>query len=397
MRIEEIKLREIYTSNAARTLEVEMFSGGQPFRAQIPAGESRGSGEAKALTPEEAAESWAKLRPQLLGLDFRSVSELDQLLLHADGTPDKSKFGGNVILGVSLAGARALASEEKKELWQSLAEEFFPGGTKEAPPRIYANFVEGGAHAQSGLALQEYLVISDREGPLAEKIALMIELYRKTGGAIGPRLAGSVLPLGVEGGYAVNWRDDLEPLSMLEQLISDTKAAAGFRLGLDAAASNFFRNGRYRIGGGERSAEELAEVYAGYFGRVPALVAIEDPFAENDPASFAALRVKFPDKLIIGDDLTTTNPFLIEQYAGQGAMNGVIIKANQIGTVSETCKALALSKKLGLARIVSHRGEETGDAFLVHLAKASGAEGVKIGAPIRERILKYNELLRLYS
>ena len=383
-------MREIFTSAGKPTVEVGVVVKSHAFLAQIPSGESRGGREAAVLSMAEAQTGWRSIQTRVIGADFKYLKEWDGFLLRLDGTPDKSKLGGNIILGLSLAFARALAFSENKELWQVLREEFFAGEKEGVKPLIFANLIEGGVHAQDNLALQEYMVVKEMGDSSAKSVEELVNLYKKLGENLRRKNKLENIPLGTEGGYMLDFKDDFEPLAVLSGMVQDENLA------LDAAANSFHKDGKYVVDEKKMSAAELAEVYAGYFAKEPKLISIEDPFAENDVAGFQLLRERLPDKWIVGDDLTVTNPDLIKKYAQAGAINAVIIKANQIGSLSEACAAMKLAKELGLKRIVSHRGEETEDVFLVHLAKAGNAEAVKIGAPARERILKYDEVLRLY-
>lgn len=203
--------------------------------------------------------------------------------------------------------------------------------------------------------------------------------------------SGKPVPLGDEGGYAGTFKDNFEPLAVLGKMI-EKKKARNFELALDVAASNFSAGKAYKFGGKKMDAAELGKIYANYAKKADRLMSIEDPFSENDEDGWKAFK---RSTWVIGDDLTTTNPGEIELHAQ--VISGVIVKPNQIGTVSESCAAIRTAKKLGLKTIVSHRSGETGDVFILHLAKAAGADGVKIGAPARERIIKFNEFIRLYD
>ncbi len=388
MKIEKVILRKIFTSKGEPTLEAGLKVDDRFFSAQVPAGESRGGGEARTLPFEEAMVRWDKAKLRLEGEKFGSIRELDEFLVRLDGIKDKSNLGGNVILGISIAFVRALADKRRLAEWEVIREEFFPWGVVEKQPLIFANFLEGGTHAKNNLAVQEYLVIAETDSGMEDAVSGLVAFYRELGERLARERGVKVLPIGDEGGYVMDFENDFAPLAAL--------AKPGFRLGLDAAANGFHSDGKYEFEGGNKSSEEMVGVYSGYFRKSDLLFSIEDPFAETDAVGFKDLRQKFPDKFIVGDDLTVTNAALIDEYGDKGAISAVIIKPNQAGTVTETCAAIHAARKHGVSVIVSHRGQETGDCFIIHLAKAAGADGVKIGAPARERILKYNELLRLY-
>ena len=402
MRIKDIVVREILDTRGDKTIEVSVTDEDlRSFYAQIPSGRSRGKNEAAVLPPQEAESAAAKIERAVQGADFDSVEALDKKLLTLDGTPNKEKLGGNVMLGVSLAFARALAFERKEELWQVLSDEFFGGKKFPGRPLIFSNLVNGGQHAQDGLPIQEYMVVVRPRGSYVKTVGKLLKFYELLGDTLRRKTGEEELPLGDEGGYAIPFEDAFGPLQVLQDLITENNLGDQFRLGLDAAASSFYDRGAYDFGGLKLDAETLRRTYEDWFDWAPELLSIEDPFDENKPEDFAALRkalAGFTDeKWVVGDDLTVTNPTRIKKYAGEGALNAVIIKANQVGTLTETCEAMRLAASLGVKRIVSHRSGETEDNFLIHLAKASGAEGVKIGAPHESRMSKYNELLRLYA
>ncbi len=396
MKIDKIDIRPVWNSSARPALEVTLVSQKYPGRATLPSGQSRGGGEAAVLDCEAARKIWPELERQLVGRDFDGIRDLDQFLLHLDGTRDKSRLGGNVLLGLSLAFARALAARAGVPFWQVLRNEFFPAEKGATFPVILANFLEGGAHAPGQVAFQEYLVLADTSAGPVETVARLVALYHALGVALGKKTKGKPLPLGAEAGYVFPFRDESQPLAALRDLLRSLGADQAFRLGIDCAANRFASGRGYVLGGVRLSPAALLKRYAELL-KEPLLSYLEDPFREDDPGSFAKLRAAFPERWITGDDLTVTNADLIRKYGRKNALKAVIIKANQAGSLSETCAALRAAKAEGLARILSHRGEETEDCFLVHIARAANAEGLKIGPPVRERVLKYNEFLRLYS
>lgn len=417
MKLKEINVREIFDSRGDATLEFELRGNGNMVRASIPAGRSRGKNEVIALDYKKAKNALAALKKKLVGAPFSSIKNFDQALLAYDGSRRKEKIGGNVALGLSIAFTKLLAG--KKEPWEVIQKEFFKREalTSEVPnidasrmdaakrhwtsevqtlnlkgskkPVIFSNFIEGGAHAKNNLAIQEYLVVARPKGTMQSAIQKLIALYRK--------LNMRRLPIGDEGGIDEQFKNNFEPIQILDKLIRSEGLENEFGIGLDAAANHFQKNGEYILDGKTYEREELKKVYKSYKEKSDLLYSIEDPFGENDTEGFRELQGENKNLLIIGDDLTTTNPETIEKAAKEKLITGVIIKPNQIGTVTETCEAIQVAKKYGLKTIISHRAGETEDVFIIQLAKASGADGVKIGAPFRERILKYNELLRLYE
>lgn len=388
MRLRNLQVSQIYDSRAEATLEVTVTNqrGGE-FFAEVASGRSRGVHEAAVLDFNEALAIIERISSDLEAKDFSSPEEFDQFLVETVGGRN------NLTSGASVAAARAFAESEQKPLWQYLADVFFSGERALVPPRIFANLVNGGVHTKNNLAIQEYLLIVRADGSLSHAVADLIRIYKE----LGKRFFNSRVILGDEGGFAPDFTSDLEPLKILDEAAEASVQSEYLELGIDAAASNFYQDGKYQLGGESLEAPELAALYAEYSQKLPRLVSFEDPFAENDLEGFQLLRRNLPDALVVGDDLTVTDATLIEKYAEGGLVNGVIIKPNQIGTVSDTCRAILTAHKRHLKTIVSHRSGETADDFIIELARAGGVYGVKIGAPIRERIYKYNTLLRLYS
>lgn len=393
MNIKNITIRKIFDSRGEPTIEVR---GRNPLVfASVPSGKSRGSREAKIFSFRDAAASVKKIVKKFGGRNFASARELDMALIRLDSTINKSKLGGNVTLAISMFGARTLAAERGSELWQVLRDEFFMG-TKDQAPFIFSNLINGGAHAANNLDIQEYMIVMKPGKSSAESIETLVRVYRELGNFLRKTRKIQNIPIGDEGGYSLNFRSNFEPIAILERVIKKLDLENRFLLALDAAASGFSRNGAYRFGGKRLSSEKLLREYARYFKKSKQLFSIEDPFAERDMGGFQLIREKLPDAWIVGDDLTATSSAVIQKCAHEEAINAVIIKPNQIGTVSEACEAISVAKKHKLKTIVSHRSGETEDNFIIHLAKAAGADGVKIGAPTRERISKFNELARIY-
>ncbi len=418
MNIKNITIRQVFDSRGEPTIEVR---GGNPLiSASVPSGKSKGSREAKVFSFRDAVSSVKRISKKIGGRNFASVRELDMALILLDGTENKAKLGGNVTLAISMFGVRALAAERGQEVWQVLREEFFKGAKDEAP-FIFSNLINGGAHAANNLDIQEYMAVvrPARVGSrgIAEGIKALVRFYKELGIFFMKTRGIETIPIGDEGGYSLNFRSDFEPIAVLEKLIKKLRLENRFLLALDAAASGFSLpaglsakdlstagalrggggNGAYRFGGQRFSSEKLLGEYARYFKKSKQLFSIEDPFSERDMSGFKLIREKLPSSWVVGDDLTVTSPAVIQKCAHEEAINAVIIKPNQIGTVSEACEAIVVAKKHKLKTIVSHRSGETDDNFIIHLAKAAGADGVKIGAPVRERMSKFNEMMRIYG
>lgn len=399
MSIENIFLSQIFDSRGNPTIEVGVQDPeGRIFFASVPSGKSRGTHEASVFTFEQAAVAREEIMSHVSGKEYASVAALDKALVALDGTENKSKLGGNLMLGISVAFARANAFRKKKLLWEFLRDEFFEGVQEKWKPLIFSNLINGGAHAENNLDVQEYMVVvKTGNAPFRESVSELIGFYKDLGRFLEETKEVLPIAIGDEGGYSLNFKDNFEPIHILEERIRALHKEDRFTIGLDAAASNFYRNGMYVFGGKKFSTELLNEVYVEYFKKSKLLCTIEDPFDETDEKGFGMILESLNDKWVVGDDLTTTHSKLIERFAEQKRIKGVIIKPNQIGTVSEACAAMRVAKKHGVKTIVSHRSGETDDTFIIHLAKAGAADGVKIGAPVRERITKFNELIRVFG
>lgn len=399
MRIANILLEKIFDSRGNPTIEVGVQSeSGHIFYASVPAGKSRGTREAAVLAFPEALVAKNEIMARVAGKDFTSVAALDNALIALDGTENKSRLGGNLLLAVSIGFARCLAFSNGKPLWLALREEFFKGVEERHRPLVFSNLINGGAHAENDLDIQEYMVVM-RTGEEAFRttVPILIDLYRDVGRFLEGTKKARPLAIGDEGGYSLNFADNFEPIHILEERIRATGNEGRFTIGLDAAASEFFKDGVYVFGGKKFDTASLSEVYAEYFKRSKLLCTIEDPFEERDEKGFGTLCASLGGKWVVGDDLTTTHPDLIERYGKKKDINAVIIKPNQIGTVSEACAAITAARQADVRTIVSHRSGETDDTFIIHLAKAGATDGVKIGAPARERMTKFNELIRVFA
>lgn len=397
MLIKDLKIEKIFDSRGNPTIEAVIFNeSGAEFKGAVPSGKSRGSREAYVADFSDAKNVVDEIiKPHCVENNFSSIREFDDYLIKLDGTANKKKLGGNVILALSIAFTRALASEQQKLAWQVVREEFFFDIEGSTLPMIFSNLINGGAHADSNLDIQEYMVVAKPIGSISEIVERVSGLYKKLGEYLKKEYKLEHLVFGDEAGYVLDMKSNFDPIRILEDLINSEKFEKEFSIGLDVAASNFYKNDHYKWEGKNISAEQLEDVYFDYFNKSKMLYSIEDPFEENDGESFRKLKSEAAGKLIVGDDLTTTNPERIAESAD--AINGVIIKPNQIGSVSETCDAILKARKNEMKVIISHRSGETDDNFIIHLAKASDADGVKIGAPARERMSKYNELISLYE
>ncbi|MGC9603327.1 MAG: hypothetical protein ABSF47_02555 [Minisyncoccia bacterium] len=399
MKIKSIEIKEILDSRGEPTIEVNVTGeNNESTSAQIPSGKSRGKNEAAVLKPAEAGHVLEKtIKPNIADRNFESIGELDAFLIALDGTDNKERLGGNLILGISIAFARLMAKQQEKELWQVLNEEFFEGKKYYEKPLIFSNLINGGAHAKNNLDIQEYMVVVRPYPSYKMAIRELEDFYAKLGDFLKEKFKLEKLALGDEGGYSLKFSNNFEPIEVLSEMIEKFDITKIFSIALDCAANGFYKDGLYSFGKQKLNFMEMAEIYRVYFQTVPLLVSIEDPFAEDDHAGFKRLHSLYKNKLVVGDDLAVTNPLVIEEAVKEKLMSGVIIKPNQVGTVTETCEAMKIAHVNGLKTIVSHRSGEENDPFIIHFAKAGGAYGVKIGAPVPSRISKYIELERLYG
>lgn len=399
MRIKDISVKEIKDSRGESTIEVDVAGeNGNVCFSQIPSGKSRGKNEVAILRPTEAKRALEeKIKPNVIGQEFNSIRELDDFLISLDGTDRKEKLGGNLVLGISIAFARLTAKIQKKELWQVLNDEFFGGEVHQNKPLIFSNLINGGVHAKNNLDIQECMVVVKTHSSYKESVKSLKDFYVKLGDVLKNKFRLGKLSLGDEGGYSLEFANNLEPVLVLAEAIKENDFRKIFSIALDAAANGFYEDGVYNFDGRKLDTGKMIETYRRYFETIPLLVSIEDPFAEDDPEGFKKLQLILDGKLVVGDDLTVTNPITIKKVAEDKLISGVIIKPNQIGTVTETCEAMRVAHANGIKTIVSHRSGEVEDPFIIHFARAGGAYGVKIGAPVESRMSKFRELEKIYG
>ncbi|HEC30411.1 MAG TPA: phosphopyruvate hydratase [Candidatus Yonathbacteria bacterium] len=395
MKITECNAKQILDSRGNPTIEVVLKSAKHKATASVPSGKSAGSKE--AFEKRDADGKGVKsaiagiseiIAPALLKKDFENPEEVDKLMLELDGTPNKENLGANAILAVSIATTKLFAMEANIHLWKYIA---YINKTTPKAPRLYMNVMNGGVHADFCLPFQEYIVVAGGES--------MHDMYRNASdiftklGTILERETNQPVPLGDEGGYAVSLEGVARPFEILATLVSDDTHTS---IAIDAAASEFYRDGVYEFSGELYAQDTLLNLYGDLVGEY-GLRSIEDPFAEGDMEGFQDIVAEIGDRaLIVADDLTVTNPGIIEEMAQKKAANAIIIKPNQIGTLSQTYKAVKLARDAGWRIIVSHRSGETKDSFIADLAYGLGAFGIKVGAPTQEeRVVKYERLLEI--
>ncbi len=380
-----------------------VLTNGAEARASVPQGKSTGSAEAVALPAAEAVHNIIKtIAPKVCELEFKDQAALDAALIKLDGTGNKSKLGANAILATSIAFLRASAVATGAPLWRHVRDIYEEAGTVRgghgtkahtrsskgthpAHPRLFINMINGGLHAGNDLHFQEYLVIPNCS-TIKESVEVGTAIYHALGELLVRRKGKAAVNLGDEGGYAPDFKSDIEPLRFLAATAKKLKLSKKVDFGLDAAATDIT----------SLDHKELQALYPKLL-RQHGLAYLEDPFDEEDFLSFAALTMRFGmHTLIAGDDLTTTNLFRMEHAHAEGSVNAIIIKPNQIGTVSEALDAARTARKYNWAVIASHRSGETNDDFIADFAYGIRADGLKLGAPARgERIAKYNRLLEI--
>jgi enolase len=402
--IEQVGAREILDSRGNPTVEVELaLTDGTFARAAVPSGASTGEHEAVELRDggtryggkgvHKAVEAVLdEIAPAVIGLSADDQRLVDQALVDLDGTPDKSRLGANAILGVSLAVAKAAAESAGLPLFR-----YVGGPNAHVLPVPMMNIVNGGAHADTGVDVQEFMVAPIGAPNFKESLRWGAEVYHSLKSVL--KKQGLATGLGDEGGFAPDVAGTKAALDLILSAIEDTgfKAGTDVALALDVAATEFFTDGTgYSFEKETRSAEQMSQFYAGLLDSYP-LVSIEDPLSEDDWDGWVALTSAIGDRVqLVGDDLFVTNPERLEEGIERGAANALLVKVNQIGTLTETLDAVALAHNSGYRTMMSHRSGETEDTTIADLAVAVGSGQIKTGAPARsERVAKYNQLLRI--
>lgn len=388
MKINNIKLNIIPDSRGKDTLEVEMELDGISVTASVPSGKSTGKGEAVSLPPQQALEKIDWIKSQIKGYEFSTLDQFDNLLITLDGTEDKSSLGANLILSLSIAFTKLLAKRGNLETFELISR---ISGNQSKLPLCFFNLINGGAHAVNSLPFQEYIFIPQTNSP-KESLEQVMMAIKSLGEKIQKKYGQ--LKQGDEGGYIVPDKDPEIGLKILQEVMEEVNVKAN--LALDVAASTFYEDGKYNIGDKSMSPKELLSYYQLLATHYP-LLSIEDPFVEDDWEGFTSITKELGEKIwVIGDDLTTTNVKRIKEAEGKNAANGVIIKPNQIGTLSEAIQAANLAKSYGWKIIVSHRSGETMDTFIADLAAGLSADGLKSGCPLqKERLVKYQRLIEI--
>jgi len=404
--IDRLQARQILDSRGNPTIEVDcMLSDGTFGRAAVPSGASTGSHEALELRDEKkdvyggksvlkaVANVQGPIFSILRGKPVADQRTVDQAMLDLDGTPNKASLGANAILGVSMAVCRARAVSEKRPLWQSLAEQFDVPNPHILPVPLM-NVINGGAHADSGLSFQECMIVPTGFPSFSHALRAGAEVFHVLRKLL--KDAGHTTAVGDEGGFAPHVKDSAEAFDFLERAIDAAGYSEKIQLAIDAAASEFFAGGTYTLDGKACTSSSLVAYYQGLCSRFP-IVSIEDSHSEDDWEGFAAMQKALGAKVqLVGDDLYVTNTERLKKGIVAKAGNAILIKLNQIGTVSETVDAITMAQEAGWKAVVSHRSGETEDTFIAHLAVGLGTGQIKTGSLSRtDRVCKYNELLRI--
>jgi enolase len=402
--IKSIKAREILDSRGNPTVEVEMKTDQGLFLSSVPSGVSTGSYEAVEIRDGgERYRGKGVLRavksvnevvaPKVEGLDATEQKNIDKILIELDGTKDKSNLGANAICGVSLAACRAGAGAKNLDLFKYIGEIFSNSEGYKLPKPLF-NVINGGAHAGNDLDVQEFMISPEAES-FSESLRKGVEIYHRLKELLSYRYGKIATNLGDEGGFAPPIALSELALDIIVSAASDMNYEKSTSIFLDVAASQFFEGNKYRMKTGVFTGEGLLRYYEGLIAKYP-IKGLEDPFQEDDWEGFAKITSQFQDKLIIGDDLLVTNKERMKKAKKMNAVNSVIIKINQVGTVTEAIEAAQLVKEYGWKAVVSHRSGETNDDFIADFAVGINADFIKTGAPSRgERLAKYNRLLKI--
>ena len=406
MKIQRVHAREVLDSRGQPTVEVEVrLNNGVEGRATIPSGASTGEHEAVELRDggkrflgkgvARAVENVnRKLAPRIRGKDARDQAAIDRIMIDMDGTPDKGKMGANAILGVSLATAHAQARAQRVSLYRYLG-----GLSAKTLPVPMLNVLNGGAHADNNVDVQEFMIVPYGVKSFAEALRAAAEIFHTLKKVLHDRSYST--SVGDEGGFAPRVSSNAEAIELLLEAITQAGYKAGTQVGLalDVAASEFFDAGEYvfkKSDGRARDREEMVRLYEDWVKQYP-IISIEDGFAEDDWDGWRLMTAALGKKIqLVGDDIFVTNRERLKQGIDSGVANSILVKVNQIGSLTETLETMALAKQAGYTTVISHRSGETEDVTIADLAVATNAGQIKTGAPCRgERTAKYNQLLRI--
>lgn len=408
-KIKDIHAREVLDSRGNPTVEVELTTENYTVSAIVPSGASTGVHEVLEMRDGDKTRYLGKgvekavknvneiIKPVLLGEDVYAQQKIDQKMLELDGTPNKSKLGANAILGVSLAVAKASAKERNQHLFERFSEiANYQGVTTDARhlPTPMMNVINGGVHADSGLEIQEFMIMPTGAESFKQALQMGAEIFHNLKKILKKK--GMVTAVGDEGGFAPRLKNNEEALKTLLEAIEIAGYTGKVELALDCAASEFYENGKYSVGGKDLTSAELIDYYLDLLEKYP-IVSIEDPFDEDDFEAWQKFTEKAKKKVqIVGDDLFVTNPERVQVGIEKGLANSILIKLNQIGTVTETIETIKLGNTQNWNSVVSHRSGESEDTTIADFAVGLSTGQIKTGSLSRtDRIAKYNQLLRI--
>ena len=408
--IEQVRAREILDSRGNPTVEADVvLADGSLGRAAVPSGASTGAHEAVELRDGDAARFHGRgvlravghveeaLRTAVRGMDATAQAAVDEALIEADGTPNKARLGANAVLAVSLATAKAAAVSARLPLYRYLGG-YLGGADARLLPTPMCNVLNGGAHAENSTDFQEFMIVPVGAPTFREGLRWSSEVYHALRGLLSER--GLSTNVGDEGGFAPSLDTNDAAVELLVEAIELAGRRPGdeIAIALDPATTELYEAGRYELAREGRSltSGDLAELWAGWADRYP-IVSIEDGMAEDDWAGWSGLNARLGDRVqLVGDDVFVTNIERLQRGIDERAANAILIKLNQIGTLTETLDAIRLAQSAGFATVISHRSGETEDTTIAHLAVATNSGQIKTGAPARsDRTAKYNELLRI--
>ena len=401
LEIEKIQAREILDSRGNPTIEVDVWTCCGFGRAAVPSGASTGGHEALELRDGgdrydgkgvlKAVKNVNEvIAPKIIGMDASAQSEIDGLMIEIDGTSNKANLGANAILGVSLGIARASASSLGMPLYRYLG-----GVSTSRLPVPSFNVLNGGKHAGNNLSIQEFMIEPVGAKAFSEGLRMAVETYHALGKILQGKYGVGATNVGFEGGYAPPLTKTRDALDAIMSAIDATGYNDEIKIGLDSAASSFYADGGYSVDGKRLSPDEMVDYYADLVSTYP-IILLEDPFEEEAYEDFAKLTARLPNTIIVGDDLYVTNPNRLKKGIEMCATNALLLKLNQIGSVSEAFDTARMAFRAGFKIMASHRSAETEDSALADVAVALGVELLKTGAPARsERTAKYNQLLRI--
>lgn len=398
-RIKKIRAKEILDSRRNPTVEVELETEKGIYKASVPSGASTGKNEAVELRDSDRKGVKTAIKnveevisKELIGLNPQDQQEIDRIMIDLDGTKNKSKLGANAILPVSMCACRAGAAASELPLFKYISE-MFKLSDANAMPRPIFNILNGGAHAKNNLDIQEFIVIPDEES-FAQNLSAGTDIYNRLKENLERALGRKAVELGDEGGFTPMISKTIDALDFIK--IASIKHDSA-RFGIDCASGQFYKKGKYNLEGKSYTRRELADFYKKLLLKY-GIIYIEDPFSEDDWDAWKEFFLEAGNKglAIVGDDLTATNKELLGKAIKEKCINGVIIKINQAGTITETLDTAKLAKEKNLKITVSHRSGETTDDFIADLAVGIGADFIKSGAPYpKERMAKYSRLLKI--